>query len=237
MSRAIREHLRDFLAIVGLVARRRWSRRDHHPQQPGDRAAVAGSRSWARTASSSRPSSPPPRPSRRVRASRWTSPGSRSATSPGSTLEDGHAVVTMEVENEVRAADQRRRLAAAAPEDRPQRHGDRGRSGRLGRERRGGLDAPARLDPAQRQPRRVPRRARRRHPGLPEAAAGRRRRGARSRAGPRPQALGGAAAARAVRPRHRQDQRRAGAAPREHQPRRSTTSACSATSWATTTQT
>ena len=45
------------------------------------------------------------------------------------------------------------------------------------RARRGGLDDPARLDAAERQPRRGARVARRRHPGLPEAAARRRRRG------------------------------------------------------------
>ena len=102
--------------------------------------------------------------------------------------------------------------------------------GTVRRERRGGRDDPARLDPAQRQPRRVPRLARRRHPGVPEAAARRRRRGARPEQGRGPEALGGAAPARALRPRRRPDQRRAGAAPREHRQLDPQLPACSATS-------
>ena len=68
MSRAIREHLRDFLAIIAPDRRRRGhGLRD--PRQPVHGAAVVGARSWARTASSSRPSSPRPRRSPRARAS------------------------------------------------------------------------------------------------------------------------------------------------------------------------
>ena len=86
----------------------------------------------------------------------------------------------MEIDNKYAPLIHDRRLAAAAAEDRPQRHGRRGRPGHQSSpEVEGGLDDPARLDPAERQPRRDPRLARRRHPAVPEAAAGERRRGPR----------------------------------------------------------
>ena len=62
MKKAIREHLRDFIAIAR-------SARDRHRDdccvifsQPGRDAAGLGPRRWARTASSSRASSRPRRP-------------------------------------------------------------------------------------------------------------------------------------------------------------------------------
>ena len=68
---------------------------------------------------------------------------------------------------------------------------------------------PAGLDPAAGEPGRDPRLARRRHPAVPEAAAGERRGGPRSGAGPRREALQRAAPSGPVRARHLEDQRRA----------------------------
>ena len=66
---------------------------------------------------------------------------------------DGHAVVTMQVEQRVRAADPRGRDRAAAPADRPPGHDDRDRPGHERRRAgRRGRDDPARPDRAERQP-------------------------------------------------------------------------------------
>ena len=59
----------------------------------------------------------------------------------GVELVDGRARVKMEIDNEYAPPDQRGRDDAAAPEDRAQRHDDRGRSRHLGRERRRRGDA------------------------------------------------------------------------------------------------
>ena len=57
-------------------------------------------------------------------------------------VEDGHAVVGMDIEPEVRAADPSGRSAAPAPEDEPQRHGGRGRPGQAQRPAARRLEIP-----------------------------------------------------------------------------------------------
>ena len=101
-------------------------------------------------------------------------------------LEDGKAIVTLKLEEDsVPVYTQRERAAAA--QDRPEGHGRRADAGHEGRRRARGRPAdPDRPDAARRQPRRDPRRARRRHAQLPAAAALRRRagpEGQRARAG------------------------------------------------------
>ena len=66
----------------------------------------------------------------------------------------------------------------------------------------GGHDGPARLDPAAGEPGRDPRITGRRHPAVPEAAAGERRGGPRPGPGPGREALQRAAPSRPVRARH-----------------------------------
>ena len=96
MKRAIRKHARDFAFVIGLVlvaaARRRL-----HPLQPALLPAQVGPASWARTSSTTRPSSPPRSRSRRARARRSTSRACDVGDITKVDLVDGRAVVTMKI--------------------------------------------------------------------------------------------------------------------------------------------
>ena len=147
------------------------------------------------------------------------------------TLENGHAVVSMEIDNKYAPLIHDERLDAAPAEDGPQRHGGRGRPGhpvgarRSRRARRpAGLNRSRRSTRTRSSPRSTP------TPSNSSSccwrtAAG----GTRSGAGPRREAVERPAPPRPARPRHRQDQRRARHAAPEHRAARSTTSSSSST--------
>ena len=99
MRRAIREHLRDFIAIgalfvVGLVVTGYVLSQQQQPYPSW--IPFLGDERFELKAELSRP----PRRSPRARARRSTSPASRRATSPRSSSIDGSAVVTMLVEEQ-----------------------------------------------------------------------------------------------------------------------------------------
>ena len=113
-------------------------------------------------------------------------------------------------------ADLQERHGAAAPQDRPERHGHRARPGHAhGGRGADGLHRPGRPDAAQRQLRRDPVLAGHGHAQLPAAASRRRGRGGRR---PGQGAVGHAEALRADRALHGQAQRRAGRARAQHPP-------------------
>ena len=133
-------------------------------------------------------------------------------------LEDGVAVVTMQVEPEYAPLIHPDASALLRPRTGLQDMMIEVDPGTEERRDPGGLHDPARQLGAERQLRPDPRLARRRHPRLPAAAARRRRRGARHEA-EEPELLRRPAPARADDARHRQDQRRARQAPRQPAPR------------------
>ena len=236
MRRALRAHTRDVLAIVGLILAGLFAVTvilvNQRAVLPGW-VPLIGTDRFELKADFSTAQAVTPGQGQSVDIS-----GIKVGEVSGVTLEDGHAVVTHGGRQQVRAADPQRRFAAAAPEDRPERHGHRGRPGhavRPGGE--GGLDRPARLDPAERQPRRDPRRARRRHPAVPEAAARERGRGPRPGAGPGREALQRPAAPRPVRAGHLRDLAGRWRSAGRTSPTRSTTSSSSRQSSATATRT
>ena len=116
-------------------------------------------------------------------------------------LEDGHAVVGMEIEPKYMKLIHPNAQLPAAAENRAQRHDRRGRTG----QRRGSGQGRPRLRPrpdrTEHQPRPVPRQPRRRHPPVHPAAGRRRCAGDRR---PRQAARQRAAPLRAVRRIHRQ---------------------------------
>ena len=132
MSRAIREHLRDFLAIIALVAGRACSRL-RHPSQPGHALPA-----WVPFLGEDRFEL-----KAEFTSAQAVTPGQGQAVDdrrdPGRRHHRGRARGRQRGRDDggrqqVRGADQRRRLAAAAPEDRPQRHGDRGGPGQRDRD-------------------------------------------------------------------------------------------------------
>ena len=232
MRRAIREHLRDFVAIgVLIVLAIVTTGRD--PRAAAGDLPVLGPGPRAPTTSSSRPSSPPPRRSPRGRARRSTSPGSRSAKRRGRRARERQRGRDMEIDNKYA----------------PLIHPD---ATLLLRPRTGLQDMTIEVDPgterrrstegstiplAQTQPNVQPDQILAsldaRHPLLPPAAAagGRRRAWAAAAA----QARGGPEALRAHGPRPGQDRRRARGAAPEHRRVDPRTSAASARSSATAT--
>ena len=192
MTKAIKDHLRDFIAILGAGRRRRcWSR------ATSSRSSACGSRCSRSGPSSSRPSW---RPRRRSR------PGQgQTVRVAGVRVGD---ISKVELRGRQRGGDDGHRPQVpaglpgrddpAAAEDRPQGHVPRARPGHPGGGRvRGGRHDPGRQHGARRQPRRGPRAARHRHPRLPEPAADRRRPRA-SRAAARTSASCSAASARST---------------------------------------
>ena len=170
MKRAIRKHLSDFLAIVAIAVIALLVG-GLHPLQPAVLPAGVGAARRQRLRRLPGASSRPRRRSRRARArrSRRRRPGRRDRQGE---LKDGARVDHDEDQAQVHA-DLQGRDGAAAPEDRPNDMAlelDPGNAtaGELPRRA-----ARSRLaDAAERQPRRVPRRPRRRHARLPAAAVG-----------------------------------------------------------------
>ena len=166
---AIRKHLVDVLAILG-ADRRRAGRGVGDPRQPAARAAGLGA--------GARPGLHRDRGRALERAGGHAGPGPdrqrrrrRGRRDLDVRLEDGKAIVTLKLEEDSVPVYQRRERAAAA-QDRPEGHGRRAHARHGGgRRARGGRADPDRPDAARRQPRRDPRRARRRHAHLPAAAA------------------------------------------------------------------
>ena len=94
-------------------------------------------------------------------------------------LRDGKAIIGMKIQPR-HAPHLQGRVDPAAAQDRPEGHGRRAHArDPAGRPARGGIGDPGLADAARRQPRRDPGDARRRHARLPPAAAQRRRRRAR----------------------------------------------------------
>ena len=208
MRRALRAHLRDVLAILGLVLAGLFAVTVILVNQRASLPSwvpVIGTDFFHLEADFSTAQAVTPGQGQSVDIA-----GIKVGEVSGVKLENGHAVVSMSIDNKYAAADPRQRVAAAPPEDGPQRHGGRGRSGhhdRSGDE--GEHDGPAGLDPASGEPGRDPRITGRRHPAVPEAAAGERRGGPRPGPGTGREALQRAAPSRPVRARHLEDQRRA----------------------------
>ena len=97
MKRAIREHLRDFIAIVALIIAGLVTAGVILSSQAAARRA--GCPSSAKTASRSRRSSPRPRPSP-GQGQAVVVAGIQIGDITGVELADGHAVVEMEIEDE-----------------------------------------------------------------------------------------------------------------------------------------
>ena len=127
MRRALRAHLRDVLAIIGLIlagifamtvilVNQRAALPSWVPLIGTDRFALKADFSTAQAVT--------PGQGQSVDIS-----GIKVGEVSNVTLEDGHAVVGMEIDNKYAPLIHTNSSLLAAPEDRPQRHGCRGRSG------------------------------------------------------------------------------------------------------------
>ena len=182
VSAAIRKHLRDFIAIAAAAGRRRSASAYVIVQNQRLRIPVLEEKPFELKAEFQTAQAVVPGQGQTLRVA-----GRQGRRRRGGRARERRGGRHLRGRPRL-PADLQGRDDPAAPADRPQGHvlrdGPRDASGRRDR---GGRHGPARQHRARRQPRRDPRRARLRHPGLPAAAARRRRAGPRRpRQGPRP---------------------------------------------------